>query len=267
MDTVNVAKHPLTEYRKHLEAQGLAENTIQIYIAALRRLFNNTNEEDLADKQFMAYYRGNLSPVYRGTLGVAWRHYKDFAEKNGVTGLPDFDSVPLVKNVHPLYPDLADITAAYPLTKAARMTWSEVMREPEELRVAFRRVFDFGTKDGIWDEDRVALPYPEWILEHILFSIDRMTKRPIQKSFLNIIELATRRGISATDLKILYAIFLEKQGDFLHRTTMPGLAKHLEELMGSHDWEWAREPFLRKLRKKTPLACESQPELGRVVFW
>ena len=267
MDTTNVAQHPLTEYRKHLKDYGLSENTIQLYVAALRRLFNGTQEEDITDRQFMAYYRGSLSTVYRGALGVAWRHYREFAEKNGVKDLPDFTPIPSVKNVHPLYPDLADIAAAYPLTKAARMTWGEVMREPEEVRLPFRRVFDFGTKDGIWDEDHVALPYPEWILSHILFSIDRMTKRPIQKSFLGIIELATRHGISATDLKILYAIFLEKQGDFLHRTTMAGLPEYLKELMGTHDWEWAREPFLRKLRGKTPLACESQPELGRVVFW
>jgi hypothetical protein len=264
---VNVAEHPLTEYQNHLRHRvGLAETSVRVYVVALRRMFKHLSEEDCANPQMLAYYRASLSKFLRGAMGVAWRHYRDFAEINGVTDLADLPGLPPYRFPHPLYPDVNDILMQWPLAKAAAVTWRELRQlGTPELVHAFERVEQF---HGIphTSEDALASPYREWVLEHIARSADAMTKhRGVEKTLLAIYERASRLDAPVGDLKRLYAIFVDRRLLLVDRR---GLEANVGEILAKEiPWETMNEELLRLIRGNKASFIESVEGRRDLLFW
>lgn len=264
---VNVAEHPLTEYQAYLRQVGLSETSVKIYLTALRRMFKHLSEEDCANPQMVAYYRANLSQFLRAPMGVAWRHYRDFAREKDVWGLIDLPALPPYRFPHPLYPDVVDIMAEWLPGKAANITWRELRQigTPALIR-AFERIEEF---HGVphESEDAPASPYREWILTHISRSADTMTDhRGLEKLLLSIYERASRLNAAMVDLKTFYAVFVNRRSQLIKQAS--DLREKVTAILESEmPWEAMREDLLIALRGKRMLLVEEPRFRKNILFW
>lgn len=257
------SEHPLTEYQRHLREYGLSETTVRVYLSSMRRLFSTLSEEDCLNPQMLAYYRASLSSGMRGALGVAWRHYREFAKRNGVTDFPEFVNMPQFRLPHPLYPDVVDLAAMWPLDKAARVTWNDLRKEDPTFLRLFERIEQFHGEPHTLDIAPACM-YPPWVLEHILRSADTITDHHgIEAAMLHVYEVASRMNAPIIDMRTLYAICMEK------RTALVRWNKAGENILACvhDDWPSTFDHLKLYLRGDKPLLVERPEGRRNVLFW
>lgn len=263
---VNIAEHPLTEYQQHLRAVGLADSSVRVYTTALRRMFRHLSENECSDPQMLAYYRASLTTGLRGAMGIAWRHYRDFATLNGVTGLVDLPELTPYRFPHPLYPDVTDLSMQWAFDTVSMITWRELrqMGDPAIINL-FDRLEQFHGAPHT-SEDQRASPYPTWILTHFSRTADTMTDhRGVEKALLSIYERASRLNAPLIDLKRLYRVFVDRR---LRLAAREHIRRDVLEIVEQNiDWPTMYWQLLHLVRGKEPLPVERPDYQREVLFW
>ena len=260
------SQYPLTEFEKSLHGK-ISPNSIHQTVLAIRRAATRVGPDDLADPQMLAYYRASLPDKMRNVFGCAWNKFVAWASDNGTT-LPETINMPKTRFVHPLWADITDMTSLWTPEAMERMTWSDprVTSAPEEIITAARRAFTFFAERSPTPTDWLlprridsSDPLPSWVIEGILRSDERSTKGVAERHWAHIVTVATRRGVTASELKQLYAGFWDER-NILSRD--PTIVRTLRrELDADHELPWAAShqrivSFFRRV-----------PSVGELIYW
>jgi hypothetical protein len=208
------AQYPLTDFDQYLRSLNLSPTTRQQLLLAIRRAAKHVGPERLDDPQMLIYYRAALSDPMRGVFGGAWAKFIDWAKEAQGVWLPKTTETPRTRLLHPLMPDMADILTHWAPGRVALLRWGdpEVEDAPDIPHAAAMRAYEFitGTPPikGDWllpmrakDDE----PMPEWLMESILRADARQTAGAYEQFAADVMLGATRRGITAAQLKKLYA--------------------------------------------------------------
>lgn len=242
---MSVAEFPMSGFDQFMREQNLSEDTRRQMLVAVRRAAKHVGPERLDDPQMLAYYRASLSPALRAVFGCAWSKFVRWAAAQGFQ-VAETVHIPRTRLLHPLMPDMTDILACWAPARVVLLRWgdSAVEEATDEAHTAAMRVYEFITGHTPIKGDclipftrRDEDPMPEWLLESILRSDQRQTEGTYEKFAGEVILNATRRGITAHQLRTLYAqLWLSRHG--LARSS--GTLRKLKKILANEkDCPWA----------------------------
>ena len=263
------SQYPLTEFQTFLEQRGLADASVRQVLLSVRRAIKAISPDDLADTQAHAYYRASLAPPMRTFFGYSWGRFVEWAKTTGIEDLPETLLTPKTRFVHPLWSDVTDLTTAWTPEAIERMRWNDerLARAPEDLQLAAHRVFAFQTGRRPTAEDWLIPkridseePLPAWVIDTIVRSDARSTPGPVERFWAFLVETSTRRGVTAHELRQMYAGIMAARHRLGRRLTpMKDARREIEED--------AVLPWAASQRRVADLIGGSFPPVDGLVFW
>lgn len=205
------AEYPMTEFQQYLAREGLGRSSQKQILTAIRRVVKHVGPERLEDRSELALYRLSLPESTNRIFVYSWSKLQAYMETIGEP-LSDIPPLPRLRLVHPLWADLTDITARLNIHLIETMRWAGVKDADEELYVPALRVFEFITSRPPMDSDWLVPrdagatePMPYWMLDTILRTNATEDSWDTEKVIFGMLETATRRGISASQLREIWA--------------------------------------------------------------
>lgn len=261
------AQYPLTEFQQSLHGR-ISANSIHQTAISIRRAIAHIGLDDLGDPQMLAYYRASLPDKTRNVFGCAWNKFVAWSATNGVV-LPQTIDMPKTRFVHPLWGDITDLTTVWTAESIERMTWSDerVAAAEPEVRAAAHRAFCFLAGRQPTGNDWLLPrridsqdPLPAWAITGILRSDERATNRGVESFWRFIVEVSTRRDITAHELKQAYALLWD------HRIP---LAKDFDRVKVTRREieEDAGLPWNVSHHRLSALAGAEFGPVGDLIFW
>jgi hypothetical protein len=207
----STAQYPLKEFEEFLKTRKLGESSRHQVVLSMRRALKHIGPERLTDRSELMLYRMSMPEATRRLFGYGWSKFREYAEING-QDVPDLPQMPVIKLVHPLWADITDLTVHFNIHQIENLRWIAVKDADETLYAAARRAFEFiagrDPLDSDWLVPRdsgAAEPMPYWMIDTILRTNAIEDSRDTEKAAFALLENVTRRDITASQLKELWA--------------------------------------------------------------
>lgn len=211
------AQYPMTGFIDYLSKSGLGATSQKQVLGSIRRVLKHLGPDGLVDRSEMAIYRLSLPEATNRIFVYAWAKFQGYMETQD-EHLPDLPSIMGTKIVHPLWADLTDLTSVLNIHLIEKTRWIEVKDAGPEVYEPARRSFEFIAGRPPLDSDWLiprntdaAEPMPYWMIDTIMRTNATEGSLDVEKAAFQMLENVTRRGIGATDLRVLWDLVVSNR--------------------------------------------------------
>lgn len=203
----------MTDFQKFLKNSGLGESSRKQVVTSVRRALKHLGPDRLLDPAEMLLYRITLPEATNRIFVYSWGKLQKYADSLGES-IPDLPKLPSFKIVHPLWADLTDLSVHLNVNTIPQMRWLDILDapDPDLAEKPARRAFEFITGrepleiDWLVPRDASGVsPMPFWMLDSILRTNPTERDKDVELAAFGLLQSATRRGIGAADLKVLWS--------------------------------------------------------------